>query len=183
MTERVLIDACVLFPPLVRSIIIELAGVRLFQPLWSQRILNEWRLAVVSKHGIGVEIEVIAAQAVLSDQFPTACVEAADVLEDQFVLPDPADAHVLAAAIAGEADALLTFNLKDFPQRIASRFDVEIVHPDGFLWKMLSGQPEAVAEATHRAFEQAEIPLVSQRNVLKRARLSRFAKALEAFNA
>jgi len=48
-------------------------------------------------------------------------------------LPDPDDRHVLAAAIVGHADAIVTFNLKDFPEVSVSRHEIEILHPDDFL--------------------------------------------------
>ncbi|MBI3228790.1 MAG: excisionase family DNA-binding protein [Burkholderiales bacterium] len=46
-------------------------------------------------------------------------------------LPDPDDRHVLAAAIIGHADAIITFNLKDFPANGVR--DIEVLHPDDFL--------------------------------------------------
>ena len=180
MTQRVLIDACVLFPPLVRTIVFEVASAGLFSPLWSPRIFDEWRLAVVRKHGIGTEFEVIAAQTLLQQRFPDACVLLDPELEDQILLPDPADVHVLCAAITGQADALMTFNLRDFPQRIAGAHGVHVVHPDGCLWSLLSSHESEVTRAAARALDAGEIDADRRRAVLKRARLPRFAKALEA---
>ena len=37
---------------------------------------------------------------------------------DGLVLPDPADRHVLAAAIEAGAGVILRFNLKDFPTEV-----------------------------------------------------------------
>lgn len=48
-------------------------------------------------------------------------------------LPDTNDRHVLAAAIVGHADAIVTFNLKDFPELIAKFHGIEILHPDDFV--------------------------------------------------
>ena len=45
-------------------------------------------------------------------------------------LPDPNDVHVLAAAIAGHADCIVTSNLKDFPASILMEFGIEAVDPD-----------------------------------------------------
>ncbi len=183
MTQRVLIDACVLFPPLVRAIVVEIATAGLIQPFWSERIFDEWRIAVVRKHGLEVEAELIASQMALKALFPGASVDANPTLEMQIDLPDAADAHVLAAAIEGQADTLLTFNLRDFPQRRLSPHGIQAAHPDGFLWALLSDAPEAVREAVMRAFNAAQISEDRQRSVLKRARLSRFGKALEAMEA
>jgi hypothetical protein len=48
-------------------------------------------------------------------------------------LPDPDDRHVLAAAIRGHADCIVTMNLDDFPKDYVAAFDIEIIHPDDFL--------------------------------------------------
>lgn len=180
MTQRILLDACVLFPPLVRSVLVEMAGRGLLTPLWSPRILDEWRIAVVRKHGIGVEAEVVAAQSDLAIRFPDAEVATPEDIEAMLDLPDPSDNHVLAAAIGAEANVLMTFNLRDFPQRLATEYGVEIAHPDGCLWRMLSDAPAETSAAVSSVLGLAGIEPADQRKVLKRARLSRFGKALEA---
>ena len=52
-------------------------------------------------------------------------------------LPDSDDRHVLAAAIAGHADCVVTFNLKDFPTAILFRHDIEALYPDEFIMNQL----------------------------------------------
>ena len=48
-------------------------------------------------------------------------------------LPDQNDRHVLAAAIAGHADAIVTSNTVDFPAEVLAPFDVELQTPDEFV--------------------------------------------------
>jgi hypothetical protein len=52
-------------------------------------------------------------------------------------LPDPDDRHVLAAAITCKADAILTFNLNDFPPNTLALYGIVAQHPDEFLVQML----------------------------------------------
>jgi predicted nucleic acid-binding protein len=54
-------------------------------------------------------------------------------LSESLVLPDPKDRYVLAAAIVGQADAIVTFNLDDFPEDILRPYAIEAIHPDDFL--------------------------------------------------
>ena len=57
------------------------------------------------------------------------------------VLPDPNDRHVLAAAIAGNCDLIVTKNLKHFPQKVLAQFQIQPVHPDDFLVDHFSLNP------------------------------------------
>ena len=48
----------------------------------------------------------------------------------QLLVPD--DVHVLAAAIAGHADCIVTANLKDFPENALAPFGIQVIHPTSF---------------------------------------------------
>jgi predicted nucleic acid-binding protein len=48
-------------------------------------------------------------------------------------LPDADDRHVLAAAIAGHADCVVTSNLKHFPNDVLGKYSLHALHPDDFL--------------------------------------------------
>jgi hypothetical protein len=69
----------------------------------------------------------------LNQAVEDALVENYQYLTPTLDLPDPGDRHVLAAAIVGHADAIVTFNLKDFPEARVSQHLIEVLHPDDFL--------------------------------------------------
>lgn len=179
---RVFLDACVLYPPLVRALVLGVAEAGLFAPLWSARVLDEWRIAVASKGGLAAEGEAIAAQAAMEAAFPDARVEPPDGGAPAR-LPDPADAHVLAAAVAGGAEVLLTFNLRDFPRRALAGQGLEARHPDGFLWELLSAHPDRAGPAIEAVLARAGIAQGRARPALKRAGLPRLGKAWTADGA
>ena len=65
--------------------------------------------------------------------FPDALVVDFEPLIDGISLPDPGDRHVLAAAIKGQADVIVTQNLEDFPQEQLDLCQIEAQHADRFL--------------------------------------------------
>ena len=96
-------------------------------------------------------------------------------------LPDAADVHVLAAAIDGHADAIVTVNAKDFPKHILAEEGLQRFEPDGFLRGLWEGQPdlvEGVAETVRKEACRLSGQDWDMRGLLKKARLPRLAKAL-----
>ena len=174
----VFLDACVLYPWLTRGIVLGAAEAGLFTPRWSPRVLAEWRIAVARDGGTTAQSWVDTVIARMETVFPGACAAPGPEAEATLDLPDPADIHVLAAAIAAGAEVLLTFNLRDFPVRRLSAHGIAPRHPDGFLWELHGDAPEAVGVAIRRAAAVigAEEPGAIRR-ALKRAGLSRLAKA------
>jgi len=99
------------------------------------------------------------------------------------VLPDPNDTHVLAVAVASGADAIVTFNAQDFPRHVLAAEGVARRDPDGFLWELWSGAPDAVGAVIARVHARAEAMAgapVSLKALLKRAQCPRLAKAVTA---
>jgi predicted nucleic acid-binding protein len=177
---KVVLDACVLYPPLLRAILVGVALQGLYQPMWSARILEEWARAA-RKRGRNDEADARLDAARLNIAFPRAMLSPAPGIEARLVLPDENDAHVLAVAIAGSADAILTYNARDFPRGLLAGESIARRDPDGFLWELWSHNPEVVAQVLEQvrtvASDRAGQEVVLK-STLKRLRLNRLAKAV-----
>ena len=83
-------------------------------------------------------------------------------------LPDPEDRHVLAAAIAGGAESIITFNLKDFPAARIDPHHVNAIHPDTFLLDQLDLAPAKVLSALHQQTRRLRNPPMDLSGLLTR---------------
>lgn len=177
---RALLDACVLYPTVLREMLIGAAEAGLYTPLWSARILEEWARAT-RKLGPAEEAFARAEIAALNAAFPEAEVARREGLEARLHLPDEGDIHVLAAAITGGADAIITLNRADFPRGTLAGEGIARRDPDGFLWELWSHHPAAIADVAKAVQARAEVALGAPqplRALMKRARLPRLGKAL-----
>lgn len=179
---RVLLDACVLFPTVMREMLLGVAATGAYQPRWSERILEEWALAA---RKIGPQGEALARGevAMVNAHFPTASVKPAPGLEARLWLPDDNDIHVLAAAISGHADVIVTNNAKDFPRGILAEEGVSRADPDLFLLGHFEAAPELVAEVGENVLAEARRLSGDEwtlRALMKKARLPRLGKALSS---
>lgn len=178
---RVLLDACVLFPTVMRELLLGVAATGAFAPLWSPRILEEWARAT-RRLPEGAEATARAEIALMRDRWPAAAIDPGPDLIERLSLPDPDDRHVLAAAIAGGADVLMTLNRSDFPTRTLARHGLLLREPDGFLTELAAESPQAaaVAETVRARAEAVSGRPQPIRPLLKRAGLPRFARALDS---
>lgn len=179
--RRFLLDACVLYPTVLREILLAAAAAGLYAPLWSPRILEEWARAAAR---LSPAQEVLArGEAVAANlRFPRASIPLKEGAEQAIDLPDPADRHVLAAAQAGGAEAIVTFNLRDFPAWALAPAGLQALHPDEFLrdlWQIAPRPLAAAVEAVRAEAERLSGQPQPVRALLKRAGLPRLGKALE----
>jgi predicted nucleic acid-binding protein len=176
---KVFIDTCVLFPTLTRELLIGFARAQMFEPLWSVEVLGEWRGVAITtkKYQPDPEIERLV------EAFPSALVAYVPETLLRLSLPDLNDVPILAAAIDGGADELLTFNSRDFPSRTLARHAIIRRHPDEFLLEQFQLEPDlahSIAKATLEKAQADGFDTSVPRKIFKRSLLPRFGKALYA---
>lgn len=177
---RLLLDACVLYPTVMREVLLGAAAEGLFAPLWSARILEEWARAAAR---LGPQGEAVARGEIASLRaaFPGAEVRVPEGAERRLWLPDPDDVHVLAAAVAASADGIVTLNARDFPRGVLAEEGLWRVDPDSLLQGFAEARPAAMARVAQRSAAEAA-RLSGQewtvRALLRKARLTRLSKAL-----
>ena len=89
-------------------------------------------------------------------------------LADELCLADPDDEHVLAAAIHAQADLIVTFNLKDFPEEALAAHGVLAQHPDAFLVDRFNDNEALFAEAVRSIAEASKNPPYSIAEIVAR---------------
>ncbi|MBE1282367.1 MAG: PIN domain-containing protein [Rhodobacteraceae bacterium] len=178
---KLVLDTCVLYPTVMREVLLGAAKAGHFQPLWSERILEEWARAAV-KLGPTGEAQARSEIALVKASWPKAIVQSSPGLEARLWLPDAGDIHVLAAAVAGSADGIVTVNRQDFPRHILAEEDLQRFDPDGLLHGFWVEDPAGMAAVGKSVLAEANRlsgDTWQMRPLLKKARLPRLAKALE----
>ena len=132
----VILDANVLYPQLLRDTLLSLAGENLYHARWSATINDEW-VRNLAKNKPEIADRLPAVVKLMCVSVPDCLVTHYEKLAGSIDLPDPDDRHVVAAAIVGHADAIVTFNIKDFPQAVLQPYGIEVQHPDEFIVNQL----------------------------------------------
>jgi PIN domain len=133
----VLYDACVLWSAPLRDLLIRLGIAGLVQAKWTDQILDEVFRTVQGKR------PHLSADALLRTRMMMIRAVRDCLIVDyqghipSLNLPDPEDRHVLAAAIQGGVQVIVTFNLKDFPPAQLASYQIEAMHPDVLLLELL----------------------------------------------
>lgn len=179
-------DACVLYPFHLRNVLIQCAFDGLAVARWTDEIHGEWmrNLAANSPTISAARLEVTRDR--MKAVLPDADVANYETLIPGLSLPDPDDRHVLAAAIAGNADVIVTWNLKDFPGLYLAAYGVVCVSPDDFLSGLHAAYPKALISTVARARQNLRktMPSIEQFiEALERQGLTAFASILRRAEA
>lgn len=142
------LDACVLVPMALCDCLLRLAEEpALYRPLWSEQILAEVAKTLQTDfHRSPEEIAWRINQ--MKAAFPEAMVTVpCELLRAVECLPDKDDRHVLAAAIMGHANAIVTQNTKHFPaEECLGKFGVLCQPADEFLVNQYHLCPQLVLD-------------------------------------
>ncbi len=127
---RAFLDTNVLYPFFSRDLLLRLAEVGLFVLLWSNDVLGELRENLVI-----ADIDRLFRE--MHRAFPAANVQNYRQLAEEVKLPDNRDRHVVAAAFMGNADYIVTENLRDFPAAALAYYELEAISLDDFLLELI----------------------------------------------
>jgi predicted nucleic acid-binding protein len=110
-----LLDANVLYPAPVRDVLLQLAVTDLYHAKWSTDIHREWIEALLRNEPHRDRAALERTRGLMDRATRDALITGYQHLIPALNLPDPNDRHVLAAAIVGRCDVIVTKNQQDFP--------------------------------------------------------------------
>ena len=180
---RAVLDACVLYPATSRNLLLELVELGAFEGYWSQLTLAELRDSLDAfyqgdESGRGYVRRLVNR---IDAVFPNRSCPGMALVPRASAFPDADDLHVVAAALEASASWVVTFNLRDSPERLMPD-GIGAVHPDDFLLSILSSRPKGVRDAIVSICERSgrkgpKPTLLSLLEVLAKSGVPRFVDA------
>ena len=144
--KKYVLDACVLYPVVLRDFLLTLALESAFAPIWSEEILDETRRNVLADHQhVTREQFDRSTTAGMRRTFPEAFVGGYEPLIAQMD-NDAKDRHEAALAVYADAEGIVTYNLRDFVSRELDRRSIAILHPAVFIESVLDAEPSPLNE-------------------------------------
>lgn len=158
------LDANVLHPAFLRAALLWYADARLLRPMWSEDVMVEWRRSIKRRYADVTDAQLDQLRHIMDEQFPDAEVTGYQSFVEALELPDKDDRHVLAAAIVGRCNGIVTANLKHFPNDVVNKFGIEVVHPDDFIVNIIDlDESKAIAACKrHREAMSKTCPNVEE---------------------
>ncbi|WP_299409985.1 PIN domain-containing protein [uncultured Roseobacter sp.] len=183
-----LLDANVLYPAPMRDVVMQLAVTDIFKAKWSEDVHREWIEALMRNQPHRDRAALERTRDLMNKATRDCLVTGYETLVASLDLPDPDDRHVLAAAIVGRCDVIVTQNLKDFPNDAIKPFGIEAQHPDDFLSNQLALAPGLFCSAIRKVRARLQNPpytaedylaiLTQQGLVATAAQLEQFSELL-----
>jgi predicted nucleic acid-binding protein len=122
----------------------------LYRAKWTDAIHDEWIESLLKVRPDLKREQLERTRALMNANVRDCLVTDYEDLIAGLSLPDPDDRHVLAAAIKSSAQAIVTFNLNDFPVAETGKYGVEAIHPDEFLICQMDLGKHSVLRAAKR---------------------------------
>jgi hypothetical protein len=157
----------------------------IFRARWTEQIHDEWiRNVLANRPDLNPE-QLERTRQLMNAHVDDCLISGFEGLIPSLKLPDPDDRHVLAAAITGRCDVIVTFNQKDFPDSALLPFGIERQDPDSFLLYQLDLSPGKFLNAVCKHRARLKKPPTSQEQyleILLRQGLTQLVQTLKGFS-
>ena len=184
------LDACVLAGSYRRVALISCAGLNMFRPLWSVKLLDEMERALPKtlRHArLPGDEHLVYARQVRTDleaRFPDSTQAEDTVTALSITLPDPGDVHVIQTCLSAGARLIVTENLRDFPPRPLAKLGLQRMKTDDFLHQILTDDRawnrHALYESLEENLRRARLDPIIEPDEFRRVGLKKFARLLGA---
>lgn len=143
-TLTVVYDANVLYPAPLRDLLIRLGKTDLIRARWTDAILDEvFRSILRDRPDLNAE-DLVRTRRLMCEAVRDCLVTGYEPSIGAWILPDPDDCHVLAAAVHCGAQVIVTANGRDFPKSVLAPLALEAQHPDEFVLNLIDLAPDMV---------------------------------------
>ena len=187
----IVLDACVLMSTVLRQLLLRVAGLGVFQPVWTEYIGEEWRRNAARLWGAPREI-LDGLWLDMNRAFPSAMEGDTQAYEAGLRYSDAKDFHVIAAGLARRARCglqrvpavqVMTWNLKDFNRSELRRQRLDVFSPDVMLarwWQAGAPAMQAALAPVERDYVALGREPLALGAILHKERLYRLAKLAAA---
>jgi predicted nucleic acid-binding protein len=165
--RKAVLDANVLYPAVMRDVLMHLAVRSLYLPVWSEEIHDEWMRNLLKDHPELGRERLERTKAKMLEHVPNIMITGVEALIPDLELPDSNDRHVLAAAIQAGAQLIVTNNLKDFPVAALEPHGVGVMGAEAFVMLFVQSHPEQVLASLRAQRFSLKDPPVSVQTFLE----------------
>ncbi|AFY72142.1 hypothetical protein Pse7367_3926 (plasmid) [Thalassoporum mexicanum PCC 7367] len=182
--DMAILDANILFSGPMRYMFVELAlTAGFFQVKWTEDIHREWIKNLLKKRPDLDRNYLEKTRQLMNNKVRDCLVFDYEPIIPTLNLPDPNDRHVLAAAIAGDCNVIVTKNLKDFPAQLLAQYGIRAEHPDSFLCEHLALETALFCQCTKKIrteyYQNPPYSVSEYLAILKKQGLIQLVSALE----
>ncbi len=119
----------------------------LIQPKWTEQIHEEWMRNVLKDRPDLTSAQLERTRRLMDQNAGDCLVTDYEQHIADLALPDMDDRHVVAAGIEAGADAIITWNLADFPTAVIKAYGIEVRTPDQLVCALLDDDATDVLAA------------------------------------
>ena len=153
------LDACVLYPQSVRDVFIQFAFDNFYQANWSLKVEQEF-VKNVEKNIPSTKGKLVNTINNMRKTKPDFLSESSSqtLALISSTKTDKKDIEILSASIDSNCTHLITYNLRDFDISFAAAKAVSIIHPDEFLFQIISKNELAALNSFNSAVSRTKKP-------------------------